>query len=159
MTAQRGDSDRPVSAPLPPGRVGPPCKCLYHRLGAPLDFEPTPAPSTKHDTEQLRDELVSTVEAEMDALGFTAADIVDAVLALPAVRRLVAERDEARAQVQRVRELRKAWEDDTRHWYYENRYTHENGIEYVAGYEDGWNHADELLGRALDGPPPDPPKP
>lgn len=57
----------------------------------------------------------------------------------------------AEATITRIRALHQAWQDETRDWYYDNRYTHEYGINYVSGFEDGWNHADELLRRALDG--------
>lgn len=58
---------------------------------------------------------------------------------------------DATAALRRVMALVRSWDDATREFYYENRHTHENGIEYVAGYEDGWNHAAELLDAAIRG--------
>lgn len=46
-------------------------------------------------------------------------------------------------------ELPDKWEETSRAWYEANRFNHHNGIDWVAGYEDGWDNAGELLRREL----------
>lgn len=42
-------------------------------------------------------------------------------------------------------EIAARWDTESRDWYYDNRHTHGEGIDYVAGFEDGWDHAAQLL--------------
>ena len=41
--------------------------------------------------------------------------------------------------------LADAWDENANAWYYEHRHTHDNGISYVGGFEDGWTEAAALL--------------
>ncbi len=63
--------------------------------------------------------------------------------------RKVAELQDLRARLAAVEALPDKWDDASRAWYYANRLSHEHGIDYVAGFEAGWDNAGELLRREL----------
>lgn len=42
------------------------------------------------------------------------------------------------------------WDEANRDFYYENRYSHAYGIDYVSGFTDGWEHAEKLIRKVLD---------
>jgi hypothetical protein len=54
------------------------------------------------------------------------------------------------AAADRIRAEIDTWGDASREWYYEHRHEH-SGTTYACGYEDGWNHAEELIRKALEG--------
>lgn len=60
------------------------------------------------------------------------------------------EHDNLLDKLARLRELPDEWEDASSHYYYENRHTHPYGIDYAAGFADGWDHAARLLREALE---------
>jgi hypothetical protein len=64
------------------------------------------------------------------------------------------ERDQARAALDRVRALADTWDsDENTRWYYDNRHSHPNGIDYVAGYSDRWEEDATALRATLNGTP------
>lgn len=50
-----------------------------------------------------------------------------------------------------LRGLAEGWDNYSRDYYYDNRHTHEQGIGYVAGYEDGLQQAATLLRAFVEG--------
>lgn len=52
--------------------------------------------------------------------------------------------------VAKLRQMAEQWDDLAREFYYDNRHTHPEGIGYASGYEEGWEHAAELLRKAID---------
>jgi len=58
--------------------------------------------------------------------------------------------DAALATIAKVRALPDVWEDASRTRYYDKRHTSLNGIDYEAGFEEGWDHAGDLLRAALE---------
>jgi hypothetical protein len=59
-----------------------------------------------------------------------------------------------RATVQRVEALAERLGDESREFYYANRYTHEQGINYAAGMSDGMEQIADRILDALSGPSP-----
>jgi hypothetical protein len=67
---------------------------------------------------------------------------------------VLAELDRLREEVQRVEALAERLDDESREFYYANRYTHEQGINYVSGMRDGMEQIADRILDALNGPTP-----
>lgn len=82
----------------------------------------------------------SSADLALTRLGAQA--MADAVLASGILRDAAAVRAEMRGAIEAAAD---AWDNESRGWYYDNRHTHKNGIEWCDGFEDGWGHAAQLL--------------
>ena len=72
---------------------------------------PEPSPSAGQDTGQMRDEIAAVLRKDYESEHETSEPVsawypvADEILDLPSLRQLIAERDQARAQVQRVQRV------------------------------------------------------